>query len=317
MRCLLSTGAVVLLVGSVAGCRSQSTAMTNPFLAPDRVPPPATRTLLPGTAQPYYPGDPVPNSPTIGTPPAGFVPRVAPQPGLSPTIPTFAPQPAGALPPGGWNGTPQPIPQGSSARNVLPSSIQPASTGIANAALLPVAPPQVSPYPNQVALSQSTQLQPAPQLQQTSALSQPREVRIRAISSDNLDPSNGQPRTRDGFRPQRSSNHVRKPVLANHLQLRKPAPQHLASDRFGFDPKYGWLRGQLEQSPADGQWTLDYGAASGGEKPFGGRLAIANPHVLGNLQSGDYVQLRGRVEASTAGNAAPTYLVSVVRRQRI
>jgi hypothetical protein len=47
-----STGAV--------GCRNQSGAVGNPFLAPDRVPPPATRSLLPGQAQPYYPGDPLP-----------------------------------------------------------------------------------------------------------------------------------------------------------------------------------------------------------------------------------------------------------------
>lgn len=51
--------ALASLVG-VVGCQNQQTALTNPFLAPDRVPPPATRTLLPGTAQPYYPGDPLP-----------------------------------------------------------------------------------------------------------------------------------------------------------------------------------------------------------------------------------------------------------------
>jgi hypothetical protein len=54
---------VVVAIGCVAalaGCRNQPGAMPNPFLAPDRVPPPATRTLLPGQAQPYYPGDPLP-----------------------------------------------------------------------------------------------------------------------------------------------------------------------------------------------------------------------------------------------------------------
>jgi hypothetical protein len=42
------------------GCRNQTSGLPNPFLAPDRVPPPATRALLPGQAQPYYPGDPLP-----------------------------------------------------------------------------------------------------------------------------------------------------------------------------------------------------------------------------------------------------------------
>jgi hypothetical protein len=42
------------------GCRNPSSGVANPFLAPDRVPPPATRAILPGQAQPYYPGDPIP-----------------------------------------------------------------------------------------------------------------------------------------------------------------------------------------------------------------------------------------------------------------
>jgi hypothetical protein len=52
-------GAVVFLTGQI-GCRTPSGGVANPFLAPDRVPPPATRALLPGQAQPYYPGDPLP-----------------------------------------------------------------------------------------------------------------------------------------------------------------------------------------------------------------------------------------------------------------
>lgn len=45
----------------VAGCRSSSSGVAgNPFMSPDRVPPPNTRGLLPGQAQPYYQGDPLP-----------------------------------------------------------------------------------------------------------------------------------------------------------------------------------------------------------------------------------------------------------------
>ncbi len=58
MRIIIAAG--MLSVLSLGGCRNQQLALTNPFLAPDRVPPPATRTLLPGAAQPYYPGDPLP-----------------------------------------------------------------------------------------------------------------------------------------------------------------------------------------------------------------------------------------------------------------
>jgi hypothetical protein len=52
--------AAAIWFASAAGCRSQSGTMPSPFLAPDRVPPPATRALMPGQAQPYYPGDPLP-----------------------------------------------------------------------------------------------------------------------------------------------------------------------------------------------------------------------------------------------------------------
>lgn len=44
----------------MVGCRSSSGTSVNPFLAPSRVPPPATRALQPGEARPYYPGDPLP-----------------------------------------------------------------------------------------------------------------------------------------------------------------------------------------------------------------------------------------------------------------
>lgn len=56
---------------SAVGCKYQQTAIAaNPFLGPNRVPPPATRTLLPGQAQPYYQGDPLPVSQTGAAQPA-------------------------------------------------------------------------------------------------------------------------------------------------------------------------------------------------------------------------------------------------------
>src|SRR3954447_7741029 len=59
-NCLATTALIVLSLG--AGCKSTSSGVGNPFLAPDRVPPPGTHALLPGQAQPYYQGDPLPSS---------------------------------------------------------------------------------------------------------------------------------------------------------------------------------------------------------------------------------------------------------------
>src|SRR4029078_6227913 len=46
---------------ALGGCRSSSTGMAgSPFMAPDRVPAPNTRALLPGQAPPHYQSAPLP-----------------------------------------------------------------------------------------------------------------------------------------------------------------------------------------------------------------------------------------------------------------
>src|SRR6188472_3509792 len=58
---------------ALSGCRSSSSGIAgSPFMSPDRVPPPNTRAILPGQAQPYYQGDPLPamQSATTGPAPA-------------------------------------------------------------------------------------------------------------------------------------------------------------------------------------------------------------------------------------------------------
>ena len=349
MRFLICTLALMLL----AGCRTQSTAMTNPFLAPDRVPPPATRTLLPGTAQPYYPGDPVPNSPAVNPPPANVVPGA---------VPTYAPQPAGVVPPGGWNSTPQPpIPGQGASLDARPSSVQQASAALPvtaqphvqihpdqqalrfdgvsptyspsiprpvtgsvlppDASILPTSPTTtLTPTPNQQASFQ-TQVNPPPVVQQGPPVAEQRAVRIRAISSDNLpgeSSTQGVSPSRDGFRPQGSSR-VRKPTIVSRLtpQIRQPDAE--LADRFGHDRQYQWVRGQLGYDSGSGHWSLRYAPHHARIDAFGGILTIANPQVLGDLQPGDFVQLRGRLDQveNVGGGADHVYSVSVVQRQRI
>lgn len=54
---------------AAAGCKSSSSSSANPFMAPDRVPPPSTRAIAPGQAQPYYQGDPLPVMQSSTSPP--------------------------------------------------------------------------------------------------------------------------------------------------------------------------------------------------------------------------------------------------------
>ncbi len=103
----------VLSMWMLVGCHNQTSSFSNPFLPPDRVPPPSTLQLTPGTAQPYYPGGSVQPAPpvagqtlppgTFGSPPA----TSGQAPPLMPTSP--------AAPSSGWNGSPQPAP-GSATR---------------------------------------------------------------------------------------------------------------------------------------------------------------------------------------------------------
>src|SRR4029079_1582300 len=56
---------------ALSGCRSSSSGIAgSPFMSPDRVPPPNTRALAPGQAQPYYQGDPLPALQSAATPPS-------------------------------------------------------------------------------------------------------------------------------------------------------------------------------------------------------------------------------------------------------
>lgn len=110
---ILALVALVVSLGTV-GCRSHSAGgMANPFLAPDRVSPPATRAILPGQAQPYYPGDTPPvmqsnaapevdagglawNAPGGSSPPADSAPPTdSPS---SPASPAFSTEPTVAIP---------------------------------------------------------------------------------------------------------------------------------------------------------------------------------------------------------------------------
>ena len=82
----------VLVILCLAGCSGQQMSASNPFMSPDRVPPPATRTIAPGTAAPYYPGDPIPAAqntppapPMVAQAPPSFIPTAAVQVAVPPT----------------------------------------------------------------------------------------------------------------------------------------------------------------------------------------------------------------------------------------
>lgn len=298
---------VIAALTAVVGCRNQSSTLTNPFLTPDRVPPPSTRVLAPGTAQPFYPGDPAPGG-VVGAPPAAVTapgtafPQGSPFPpaNVAPLTPTAPPTTAPlTTPPGGWGAY---APQ-SQAAPVTPG-IAPTTFGQATPAAFP---------PN--AGAQSPLGAGAPQQLQMREVTPAEYLAPQVASTPATTP------TRDGFRPQSGAP---RPDDSSSQSFRPPEIRRdsvdpaAASDQFAVGENYQTLRGQLEYWPETGQWTVRYLPAGSPADSIGGRVIVDNPQVLANLQPGELVAVSGQLYAQPAddGTAKPAYRVATVQRQR-
>jgi len=84
--------------------------------------------------------------------------------------------------------------------------------------------------------------------------------------------------------------------------------------RFGHDPGYGWLEGQLEYSRASSRWKLRYLPIDGESDEFGGSVVLPDAEKVSGHQHGDFVRIEGQLNngASDAGLFAPEYRVTRV-----
>lgn len=341
MRTLFSA-LVVAAIATLVGCRNQTTTLTNPFLTPDRVPPPSTRVLAPGAAQPYYPGDPLPNAatgaaPVIAAPPGAFPPgQVFAPVNSAPPTPTYPANPAPqTMPPGGWGAfapqsqvTPgEVIPtQG----DQLPLRFEPQQFSASAAPLAPSAPiaPTVQPATFAQAPTMQTPAFPANAGAQTPTYPSPQRLQMREVTPAEYQApqiASAAPitPTRDGFRPQSgeprtddaSSQSFRPPEIRRSSFDESAAGP---SDQFAVGDNFQTLRGQLEYWPETGMWTVRYLPAGSPADSIGGRVIVDNPQVLANLQPGELVAVSGQLYAkpSDDGTAKPAYRVATVQRQR-
>lgn len=311
----------LILFSICLGCRSQAAPITNPFLTPDRVPPPATRALQPGTAQPYYPGDPVPGATKV-VPPAGAYP---PPPATYPPASTPPPQSSPVAPPGGWS---QPAPTG----NVTPYGVQP-TTGYAPANMRAVESQTVRVEPDSESLrftsvpnnNSSDILQVAAQQQSLSqqgfVYEPPIATQGFSQSQPSVQPADVLPAAptlpataSDGFRPQGSSRQTESPSSFQSPNIGSQEDSNL----FGYDASYTWLRGQLQFYPEKGVWGLRYITVGGGLDQYGGIAVISNPEVLGGLPPGEHLLVQGTMEVLDAGGGQfmPSYTIEGIQRQR-
>jgi hypothetical protein len=345
---------VLMAAAALVGCRNQTGGITNPFITADKVPPPSTRVLAPGTAQPYYPGDPVPGAvpagtPVIGAPVAtpGFVP--------STTMPGYAPAgaaPAMTTPPGGWGGTYAPqssvTPTGPSPGETVSVPTDPQGMRFAGGA------EQAAPGAADGGTSMANLSAPAPNMAgmrlpiqsilpvngADPALLAPlptqltqRDVTAAEYFAAPTSLSAVQPASAtlggDGFRPQGSTSRPSTSSAPTNDAFRPPS-MHGSSDanghattedatRFAAGENYESLRGQLEYWPVSGEWSLRYQAEGAAADALGGRVMIDNPQVLANLQPGEMVMVRGQAysRSTESGAVQPAYRVSAVQRQRL
>jgi hypothetical protein len=299
------------------GCRSQSTPLTNPFLAPDRVPPPATGTLAPGTAQPYYapPGTaPAITTPVPTLPPAG---TVIPQPAYSIPPASTPLQTAPVTPPGGWNQPPATNPYG-----LQPTS---GSLPLNDYSQVRVAPDNynlrfdgvVSSSSNNFAQTAASQqmVAQAPYLYSPPTVSQqgfnnvqPAQFAATAVSGA----------ASDGFRPQGSGVRNDAPAVTRSVENQPINGPPEDANRFGFDATYTWLRGQLQYYPDSGYWGLRYITFGGSPDSYGGVVVISNPGVLGGVQPGEFLLVQGSLETEDNfdGTFVPLYTIEGIQRQR-
>ncbi len=177
---LTHAAALVALAFSfyAGGCRNPQTGgIANPFLAPNRVPPPATRSLLPGQAQPYYPGDPLPVMQSGVNPPNANVALASAQAQEMPSATEYlkwtSPRGASATPATTAFVAPQPsapqenaAPKPSMIASNEPSVAIPSDGDSLRFALPPTLPPEPQPFTPSGPVSLASPQQPVPIQQQ-------------------------------------------------------------------------------------------------------------------------------------------------------
>ncbi len=90
------------------------------------------------------------------------------------------------------------------------------------------------------------------------------------------------------------------------------APASRPTKRYGYDPDYQWVQGELQFSESEQRWKLRYiphDAPASKIDQFGGSVALADSPLLAGHHPGDFVTIHGRLGGSAGGalDFAPVY----------
>jgi hypothetical protein len=272
----------ILLALVAIGCRQQGTPLANPFLAPDRVPPPGTRAPAPGTALPYYGSE---------LPPAG----VAPASGTS------APASPWRVGQSGSSG-------GAIDLDAIADADKKGRVARDRTRWAALEAPD-----DEIAIPQDNEQGVQSRATASTARGQSLTQRGRSNEDAFRPPSEGSRSNRHGEVIRASYEVAADDEDTGTSPGGQPAtnPLRPRSAQYAFAPDYSWLQGRLEHSEASGQWKLRYIPIDGTTDKYGGSVIVDNPQALGDLASGDYVRIRGELlEGERDGvTFAPVYRI--------
>jgi hypothetical protein len=307
----------ILIAVVLVGCRQQATPLSNPFLAPERVPPPGTRTPPPGTALPYYDGTAPPSSlpPTGGTQPAPgswHVGQIDPkvegdarsvsQSNASSSSPTADPRLADA---GSSQAEQIAVPDDDHRARFEQLAVHDASASSAAPAAEPRPFPDIADLPA-ADPSQSPSTRQAAHFEPSGIRAARDAFRARGDASQRGQLSGVQTASFESPAPAESA-------AARDDGPAAPAPPR--RKRHAFDPAYAWLQGRLEHSRASQQWKLRYIPIDGRTDDFGGSVIVSNPEALGDLAEGDFVRVEGSLVEGESNGASFSPLYRIERIQ--
>lgn len=104
---------------------------------------------------------------------------------------------------------------------------------------------------------------------------------------------------------------------ATFVSSSSATPVAHTAERYGYHPQYQWLRGRLEHSSTENRWKLryiSYDAPEGHMDAFGGSVQLLDHPQLSQLQSGQFVTVRGQLAAENTSSKdySPLYQVQQI-----
>ncbi|MCE9604191.1 MAG: hypothetical protein K8U03_04725 [Planctomycetia bacterium] len=299
--------ALAMLLSLCSGCKNRPAAL-DPFLGRTKVPAPPTGSVgaQPPGAWNYPAAPPTLNTSTTGSsiysPPGGFNSNNST--GATPPNPFTTPaQPATVNP----SSTPARFTGTSGAAPIAPSSIP--SNGVSGGQSIRIVEPSAMSTPSASAGNSGTYTGAARggvdimDLPVAGRTSQPK-------TAEGAGRATQQSYTQPAAAPSAPISSGIDPATVRNSTLPGQEPA------FGFDAAYSQLNGRLEYSAADSRWILRY--VEPGQRPdqVGGVVVLSPTSPVNGFRNGDFVSVRGRLEAGGGGTSLPSYTAASVTPQR-